>query len=259
MIPSPACASAANGHRRRSCPTSSSRARARAGRSSSTARPCRACSSTAAIMSSSFRGQAGQGRQGVARRVPGKRQLAGQGARPARTHDRQGRDRARQAAGGLLPPRRRAAPKPLTLRAVADAIGMHESTVSRVTSNKYLSCERGTVRAQIFLHQRGGQAADGGDAVSAEAVKSHIARLIAAEGRRHPVRRQARRSAERPQGLRHRAPHRRQISRGDRPRLVGPAAACARVARQGCLTATLPSMEERRPSASVQPLDYWLA
>src|SRR3546814_16559011 len=33
--------------------------------------------------------------------------------------------------------------RPLTLRAVAEAIGMHESTVSRVTSNKYLACERG--------------------------------------------------------------------------------------------------------------------
>ncbi|MGL1311129.1 RNA polymerase factor sigma-54, partial [Vibrio parahaemolyticus] len=33
--------------------------------------------------------------------------------------------------------------KPLTLRQIADAIEMHESTVSRVTSNKYLSCERG--------------------------------------------------------------------------------------------------------------------
>src|SRR6187455_2458284 len=32
--------------------------------------------------------------------------------------------------------------RPLTLRTVADAIGMHESTVSRVTSNKYLSCDR---------------------------------------------------------------------------------------------------------------------
>ena len=33
--------------------------------------------------------------------------------------------------------------RPLTLKTVADAIGMHELTVSRVTSNKYLSCERG--------------------------------------------------------------------------------------------------------------------
>ena len=44
--------------------------------------------------------------------------------------------------------------KPLTLRAVAEAIGMHESTVSRVTSNKYLVLRPRPVRAQIFLHQR---------------------------------------------------------------------------------------------------------
>jgi len=71
--------------------------------------------------------------------------------------------------------------RPLTLRAVADAIGMHESTVSRVTSNKYLSCERGLFELKYFFTSAI-QAADGGDAVSAEAVKSHIAKLIAAEG-----------------------------------------------------------------------------
>lgn len=71
--------------------------------------------------------------------------------------------------------------KPLTLRTVADAIGMHESTVSRVTSNKYLSCERGLFELKYFFTS-GVASADGGDAVSAEAVKSHIARLIATEG-----------------------------------------------------------------------------
>ncbi|SNS81170.1 RNA polymerase, sigma 54 subunit, RpoN/SigL [Sphingomonas laterariae] len=71
--------------------------------------------------------------------------------------------------------------RPLTLKAVADAIGMHESTVSRVTSNKYLSCERGLFELKYFFTSAI-QAADGGDAVSAEAVKSHIAKLIAGEG-----------------------------------------------------------------------------
>ena len=71
--------------------------------------------------------------------------------------------------------------KPLTLKTVADAIGMHESTVSRVTSNKYLSCERGVFELKYFFTSAI-QVADGGDAVSAEAVKSHIARLIEQEG-----------------------------------------------------------------------------
>ncbi len=71
--------------------------------------------------------------------------------------------------------------KPLTLRAVAEAIGMHESTVSRVTSNKYLMCERGLYELKYFFTS-GVAASDGGDAVSAEAVKSHIRTLISAEG-----------------------------------------------------------------------------
>ncbi|MGQ0559257.1 MAG: RNA polymerase factor sigma-54 [Sphingosinicella sp.] len=70
--------------------------------------------------------------------------------------------------------------KPLTLRTVADAIGMHESTVSRVTSNKYLACDRGLFELKYFFTS-GIQAADGGEAVSAEAVKSRIRALIAAE------------------------------------------------------------------------------
>ncbi|MCD2316371.1 RNA polymerase factor sigma-54 [Sphingomonas sp. IC-11] len=71
--------------------------------------------------------------------------------------------------------------RPLTLRQVADAIEMHESTVSRVTSNKYLSCARGLFELKYFFTSAI-QAADGGDAVSAEAVKSAIKSLIANEG-----------------------------------------------------------------------------
>lgn len=71
--------------------------------------------------------------------------------------------------------------RPLTLRAVAEAIGMHESTVSRVTSNKYLACERGLFELKYFFTS-GIQSADGGDAASSEAVKSRIRALIAAEG-----------------------------------------------------------------------------
>jgi len=70
--------------------------------------------------------------------------------------------------------------RPLTLRQVADAIGMHESTVSRVTSNKYLSCARGVFELKYFFTSAI-QAADGGEAVSAAAVKSAIRSLIQAE------------------------------------------------------------------------------
>jgi RNA polymerase sigma-54 factor len=70
--------------------------------------------------------------------------------------------------------------KPLTLRKVAEAIGMHESTVSRVTSNKYLACDRGLFELKYFFTSAI-QSSDGGDAVSAEAVKDRISRLIAGE------------------------------------------------------------------------------
>ncbi len=70
--------------------------------------------------------------------------------------------------------------KPLTLRTVADAIEMHESTVSRVTSNKYLACERGLFELRYFFTS-GIQSADGGEASSALAVKDRLARLIAVE------------------------------------------------------------------------------
>ncbi len=70
--------------------------------------------------------------------------------------------------------------KPLTLRTVAEAISMHESTVSRVTSNKYLHCDRGTFELKYFFTS-GVAAADGEGSVSAEAVKAAIRSLIEAE------------------------------------------------------------------------------
>ena len=70
--------------------------------------------------------------------------------------------------------------KPLTLRTVADAIEMHESTVSRVTSNKYLNCDRGTFELKYFFTS-GVASSDGEGAVSAETVKAQIRVLIEAE------------------------------------------------------------------------------
>ncbi len=70
--------------------------------------------------------------------------------------------------------------KPLTLRAVAETIGMHESTVSRVTSNKYLACDRGTFELKYFFTSGVG-AVDGEGGASAEAVKAAIRQLIDAE------------------------------------------------------------------------------
>ena len=69
--------------------------------------------------------------------------------------------------------------KPLTLRQVAEAIDMHESTVSRVTSNKYLHCNRGLFDLKYFFSSGVGSA--DGDGASAEAVKAAIKTLIEAE------------------------------------------------------------------------------
>ena len=80
--------------------------------------------------------------------------------------------------------------RPLTLRTVAEAIAMHESTVSRVTSNKYLNCERGTFELKYFFTSGvariggSGGGADGESAVSAETVKAAIRQLIEAEDAR---------------------------------------------------------------------------
>ncbi len=70
--------------------------------------------------------------------------------------------------------------KPLTLRTVAEAIGMHESTISRVTSNKYLACPRGTFELKYFFTSGVG-AVDGEGGASASAVKAAIKTLIDAE------------------------------------------------------------------------------
>lgn len=67
--------------------------------------------------------------------------------------------------------------KPLNLRHIAEVIGMHESTVSRVTANKFLSCQRGVFELKYFFTSAI-QSADGGDAHSAESVKQRIKELI---------------------------------------------------------------------------------
>jgi RNA polymerase sigma-54 factor len=67
--------------------------------------------------------------------------------------------------------------RPLNLKTVAAAIEMHESTVSRVTSNKYLSCARGVFELKYFF-TASINAADGGEAHSAEAVRHQIKGLV---------------------------------------------------------------------------------
>jgi RNA polymerase sigma-54 factor len=70
--------------------------------------------------------------------------------------------------------------RPLNLRTVADAISMHESTVSRVTSNKYMATPRGIFELKYFFTSAIASA-DDGDAYSSEAVRYRIKALIDAE------------------------------------------------------------------------------
>ena len=70
--------------------------------------------------------------------------------------------------------------RPLNLKTVADAIGMHESTVSRVTANKYMATSRGIFELKYFF-TASIAAADGGEAHSAEAVRHRIRQMIEAE------------------------------------------------------------------------------
>lgn len=71
--------------------------------------------------------------------------------------------------------------RPLNLKTVAEAIKMHESTVSRVTSNKYMLTPRGMFELKYFFTVSIGSADEGGDNHSAEAVRHKIKMLITQE------------------------------------------------------------------------------
>jgi RNA polymerase sigma-54 factor len=70
--------------------------------------------------------------------------------------------------------------RPLNLKTVADAIDMHESTVSRVTANKYIAAARGTFEMKFFFTSAIASA-NGGEAHSAEAVRYRIKQLVDGE------------------------------------------------------------------------------
>jgi RNA polymerase sigma-54 factor len=70
--------------------------------------------------------------------------------------------------------------RPLNLRTIADAIGMHESTVSRVTSNKYVATPRGLFELKYFF-TAAIQSLDGSESHSAEAVRDRIREMIERE------------------------------------------------------------------------------
>ena len=74
--------------------------------------------------------------------------------------------------------------KPLILRDVADDIGMHESTVSRVTTNKYVHTPQGIFELKYFFNS--GITRSDGDDLASEAVKLKIRQIVANEDPKHP-------------------------------------------------------------------------
>ena len=79
--------------------------------------------------------------------------------------------------------------KPLTLREVAEVINMHESTVSRVTNEKFVQTPRGVLPLKFFFSS--GLSTTGGEDVSARGIKAQIEKLVAEEDPKHPLTDQA--------------------------------------------------------------------
>jgi RNA polymerase sigma-54 factor len=75
--------------------------------------------------------------------------------------------------------------RPLVLRDVANDIGMHESTVSRVVNNKYMHTPQGVFEMKFFFHS--GISSSYGDSVSSVTIKQRIRKIIENEDPRKPL------------------------------------------------------------------------
>jgi RNA polymerase sigma-54 factor len=75
--------------------------------------------------------------------------------------------------------------RPLVLREIADAVGLHESTISRVTTQKYMLTPRGIFELKYFFGSH--VSTDTGGACSATAIRALIKQLVAAEDCRKPL------------------------------------------------------------------------
>ena len=75
--------------------------------------------------------------------------------------------------------------RPLVLREIADALGLHESTVSRVTTQKFMATPRGIFELKYFFGSH--VATEAGGACSATAIRALIKQLVAAEDAKKPL------------------------------------------------------------------------
>jgi RNA polymerase sigma-54 factor len=79
--------------------------------------------------------------------------------------------------------------RPMILRDVAEAVGMHESTISRVTTNKYMHTPQGLFELKYFFNSSIRRVAN--DDIASESVKQAIKKLIDEEDKSNPVSDQA--------------------------------------------------------------------
>ncbi|APX93663.1 RNA polymerase factor sigma-54 [Halomonas sp. 1513] len=77
--------------------------------------------------------------------------------------------------------------KPLILADIAQAVEMHESTISRVTTQKFIHTPRGVFELKYFFSSHVGGAGDGGDAHSSTAIRARLKKLIGEEPPRKPL------------------------------------------------------------------------
>ena len=113
--------------------------------------------------------------------------------------------------------------KPLTLREVAEVISMHESTVSRVTNEKFVQTPRGVLPLKFFFSS--GLSTTGGEDVSARGIKAQIQKLVADEDPKHPLTDQAIVNILQGERRADRAAHRREVPRPARRALGADAQA----------------------------------
>ena len=77
--------------------------------------------------------------------------------------------------------------KPLVLKQVAEDIGMHESTISRVTANKYMYCPQGMLELKFFFNTGIQRSDQSEDMLSSVTVREMIRKMVAEEDGRHPL------------------------------------------------------------------------
>ena len=111
--------------------------------------------------------------------------------------------------------------KPLVLREIADELGLHESTISRVTTAKYMATPLGTFELKYFFGSS--LSTEAGGNASSTAVRALIKQLVAAEDPSKPLSDSQLSQMLEEQGIQVRAAHRGQVPRGAEDRAGQPA------------------------------------